>query len=91
MPGLAPAAEAFADRAYEADGSLRSRRLTGAVLGSPELAAAQAVSIVRDGCVTSHDGQVVAVRADTICIHGDTPARRRVRRGDPGGARRTPA
>jgi 5-oxoprolinase (ATP-hydrolysing) subunit A len=28
---------------------------------------------VRDGCVTSHDGQVVAVRADTICIHGDTP------------------
>jgi len=72
--GLASAAEAFADRAYEADGTLRSRRLPGAVLASPKLAAAQAVSIVSDGCVTSHDGQVVAVRADTICIHGDTPA-----------------
>lgn len=72
--GLASAAEAFADRAYEADGSLRSRRLPGAVLASPALAAAQALSIARDGCVTSHDGHVVAVRADTICVHGDTPA-----------------
>lgn len=71
--GLASAAEAFADRAYEADGTLRSRRRPGALLESPELAAAQALSIARDGCVTSHDGQVVAVRADTICIHGDTP------------------
>ncbi len=72
--GLASAAEAFADRAYESDGTLRSRRLAGAVLASPELAAAQALSIVRDGRVTTHDGHVVAVRADTICIHGDTPA-----------------
>ncbi len=71
--GLTPAAEAFADRAYEADGALRSRRQPGALLELPELAAAQALSIVRDGCVTSHDGQVIAVRADTICIHGDTP------------------
>jgi UPF0271 protein len=70
--GLASAGEAFADRAYEADGTLRSRRLPGSVLASPEVAAAQALSIVRDGCVTSHDGQMVAVRADTICIHGDT-------------------
>jgi 5-oxoprolinase (ATP-hydrolysing) subunit A len=72
--GLASAAEAFADRAYEADGTLRSRRGPGALLESPEVAAAQALSIVRDGCVKSHDGQLVAVRADTICIHGDTPA-----------------
>jgi 5-oxoprolinase (ATP-hydrolysing) subunit A len=71
--GLAFAAEAFADRAYEADGSLRSRKHPGAILASPEAAAAQALSIVRDGCVTSHDGQVIAVRADTICLHGDTP------------------
>jgi UPF0271 protein len=70
--GLASAAEAFADRAYEADGTLRSRRLPGAILASPKLAAAQALSIVRDGCVTTHDGQVLPVRADTICIHGDT-------------------
>lgn len=71
--GLGSAAEAFADRAYEADGTLRSRRLPGALLDSPERVAEQALSIVRDGRVTSHDGQVVAVRADTICIHGDSP------------------
>jgi 5-oxoprolinase (ATP-hydrolysing) subunit A len=71
--GLRVAAEAFADRAYESDGSLRSRRLPGAILVDPAVAAAQAVAIVRDGAVTSWDGVAVTMRADTICIHGDTP------------------
>jgi len=71
--GLRVASEAFADRAYEPDGSLRSRRRPGAILATPAAAAKQAVSIVRDGRVTAFDGSVVAVRADTICIHGDTP------------------
>jgi UPF0271 protein len=71
--GLRVAAEAFADRAYEADGRLRSRRLPGAVLATPELAAAQAVAIARDGRVVSWDGTDIAVDADTICLHGDTP------------------
>jgi UPF0271 protein len=71
--GLQVAAEAFADRAYEADGSLRSRRLNGAILASPAAAARQAIGIVRDGRVTASDGTQVRVRADTICIHGDTP------------------
>jgi UPF0271 protein len=71
--GLQVASEAFADRAYEADGSLRSRRLPGAIIATPAAAARQALSIVRDGRVTAHDGTVVAVRADTICVHGDTP------------------
>jgi 5-oxoprolinase (ATP-hydrolysing) subunit A len=71
--GLRTAEEGFADRAYEADGSLRSRRLDGAVHADPAVVAAQAVSIVRDGAVTSHDGRRVQVRADTICIHGDSP------------------
>jgi UPF0271 protein len=71
--GLVVAAEAFADRAYELDGSLRSRRLAGAILPNAEAAAAQAVAIVRDGHVVAHDGTDVKVRADTICIHGDTP------------------
>ena len=71
--GLDVAAEAFADRAYEADGSLRSRRAAGAVLDSPADAARQALSIARDGRVRSHDGPAIAVRADTLCIHGDTP------------------
>jgi UPF0271 protein len=70
--GLAVAEEAFADRRYEPDGSLRSRQRDGALL-SPADAAAQAVSIARDGTVVAGDGSRLAVRADTICIHGDTP------------------
>ncbi len=70
--GLQVAEEAFADRRYEADGSLRSRRLDGALLG-PEAAASQAVSIARDGVVVTTDGSRLAVRADTICVHGDSP------------------
>lgn len=71
--GLPVAEEAFADRAYEADGSLRSRRLPGAILDAPEVAAAQAVSIAVDARVRTHDGATLPVRADTLCIHGDTP------------------
>jgi UPF0271 protein len=70
--GLRVAEEAFADRRYEADGTLRSRRLDGALLGPAE-AAAQAVSIARDGVAVAADGSSLAVRADTICVHGDTP------------------
>jgi UPF0271 protein len=71
--GLRTADEAFADRAYEADGSLRSRRLEGAVHADPAVVAAQAVSIARDGYVTCFEGARLAARADTICIHGDSP------------------
>ena len=71
--GLACVAEAFADRAYEADGRLRSRRLPGALLHDPARAAAQAVSIARDSRITAFDGTVIAVSAATLCIHGDTP------------------
>ena len=70
--GLAVGEEAFADRCYEADGSLRSRLRPGALLG-PDDAAVQAVAIVRDGSVGAGDGSRLAVRADTICIHGDSP------------------
>jgi 5-oxoprolinase (ATP-hydrolysing) subunit A len=71
--GLAVAAEAFADRAYESDGSLRSRRFPDAVHHDPEIAAAQARSIVVDGRVRAHDGSWVTVHAHTLCIHGDSP------------------
>ena len=70
--GLAVAEEAFADRRYEADGSLRSRLRPGALL-SPDDAARQAVAIVREGSIVAGDGSRLAVRADTICIHGDSP------------------
>ena len=71
--GLSVAGEAFADRAYESDGSLRSRRLPGAVLADPDAAAGQALRIVREGRVSSFHGTEVEVRAETLCIHGDTP------------------
>jgi UPF0271 protein len=67
------AREAFADRAYENDGSLRSRHLPGAVLHDPALAAAQAVRIAREGSVVTHSGQEIPVQAETLCVHGDTP------------------
>ncbi|HVN33079.1 MAG TPA: 5-oxoprolinase subunit PxpA [Thermoanaerobaculaceae bacterium] len=71
--GFEVAAEAFADRVYEADGTLRSRKLEGALITDPSRAAAQAVRIARKGLVASSDGRDVAVRARTICVHGDTP------------------
>ena len=71
--GLPVAQEAFADRAYEADGSLRSRLLPGAVLHDPAQAAEQAVRIARDGTVRAYTGEEVRVQADTLCLHGDTP------------------
>ena len=71
--GLRLAREAFVDRAYEGDGTLRSRRLPGALLTDPAAAAQQALSIVRDGRVRAHDGPFIPVEADTLCVHGDTP------------------
>jgi UPF0271 protein len=71
--GQPVAREAFADRAYESDGSLRSRRLPGAVLHDPAEAAEQAVRIACDGLVVAWNGQEVPVVAETLCVHGDTP------------------
>jgi UPF0271 protein len=71
--GLAVAAEAFPDRAYEADGSLRSRRLDGAVLTDSSAVAERAVRMARDGTVVAVDGTIVRLDADTLCLHGDTP------------------
>ncbi len=70
--GLRVAEEAFADRAYEPDGSLRSREHDDALLDTPELAAAQAVAIAR-GELRARDGSRLRLRADTICVHGDLP------------------
>ncbi len=70
--GLMVSEEAFSDRRYEADGTLRSRLRDQALL-SPADAAAQAVGIARDGVVVAADGSRIAVRADTICVHGDSP------------------
>jgi UPF0271 protein len=70
---LRVAREGFIDRAYEADGTLRSRKLDGALHTDPKIAAAQAVSMLRDGGVRAHDGAFVRMEVDTLCFHGDTP------------------
>ncbi len=71
--GFAVAAEAFADRRYECDGTLRSRKHSDALIHDPEEAAQQALSIADRGVVRAHGGREVAVNAQTLCIHGDTP------------------
>jgi UPF0271 protein len=71
--GFRVAAEAFADRRYESDGTLRSRKFQDALIRDPDEAGRQALSIVNRGSVTASDGSEVPVRAQTVCIHGDTP------------------
>jgi 5-oxoprolinase (ATP-hydrolysing) subunit A len=73
VAGFSVAAEAFADRRYEPDGSLRSRGHQDALIGDPAEAGRQALSIVERGKVIACDGSPVTVDAQTICIHGDTP------------------
>jgi UPF0271 protein len=65
--------EVFADRAYEDDGSLVSRRKPGAVLHDAKEIAERVVRMVQDGAVVSVTGKVIKMRTDTVCIHGDTP------------------
>jgi 5-oxoprolinase (ATP-hydrolysing) subunit A len=71
--GFAVAAEAFADRRYEADGTLRPRKFADALILDPAEAARQALSLAKDGSVVAMAGSAVTVNAQTICIHSDTP------------------
>jgi UPF0271 protein len=70
--GVVVAREAFADRAYNADGSLVNRRLPGAMITDPALAAERMVRLVTEGKLTAIDGSEIALEADTICTHSDT-------------------
>ena len=65
-------AEAFIDRAYEADGTLVSRKEPGAVHEDLNVATTQAARLAIDGRVTARNGDEISVQADTLCIHGDT-------------------
>jgi UPF0271 protein len=71
--GFVAAAEAFADRRYEPDGTLRSRKFQDALIRDPAEAGRQALSIVERGTLIACDGTEIALSAQTICIHGDTP------------------
>jgi UPF0271 protein len=79
--GIATAAEAFADRNYARDGSLLPRSRPDALIHNPAAAAARVVRMVREGQVTSADGADVALRPQTICIHGDGPTAPALARG----------
>lgn len=70
--GLTVAAEAFADRAYERDGSLVVRSKPGAVIHDEDRVIARVARLVRDGEIEAIDGSALKVRVDTVCTHGDT-------------------
>ena len=65
--------EGFLDRGYAADGSLLPRSSDGAVLNDPQAIAARALGFARAGVVTAATGQRLELRAQTLCVHGDTP------------------
>ncbi len=71
--GLRTVVEAFADRAYTADGGLVPRDRDGSVLHDPELVAGRMLELVTTGTVEAIDGSRVAVAAESICVHGDSP------------------
>jgi 5-oxoprolinase (ATP-hydrolysing) subunit A len=71
--GFPVAAEAFADRRYEPDGTLRSRKHEDALIHDSAEASRQALSIAQHGTVTACNGTQVKVAAQTLCIHSDTP------------------
>ncbi len=71
--GLRAVPEAFADRAYTAQGTLVPRDQPGAVLSDAKLVAARMVRLVTEGTITAVDGRDIAVRTESICVHGDSP------------------
>jgi 5-oxoprolinase (ATP-hydrolysing) subunit A len=71
--GLAVAAEAFADRGYEADGSLTPRSAPDALVTDPHRAAERVLRMAQSGKVTTTSGAELDIAPDTICIHGDGP------------------
>ena len=77
---LPVAEEAFADRRYLPDGSLVPRGQPGAVITDPDESAEQALRLARDRSVVAADGSTIEIRADTICLHGDTPGAERIAR-----------
>ncbi|MFE5855901.1 MULTISPECIES: LamB/YcsF family protein [unclassified Streptomyces] len=71
--GLPAITEAFADRAYTAEGTLVPRGEEGAVISGESEVVERSVSMARFGVVTSRCGRSIPVRARSLCVHGDTP------------------
>ncbi len=71
--GLLTAAEVFADRAYEEDGSLRSRTKPDAMITDEDEAINRVIRMVTEGKVRAVTGNDIGIRADSVCVHGDSP------------------
>ncbi|SJZ85398.1 LamB/YcsF family protein [Garciella nitratireducens] len=71
--GLKVANEVFADRAYNPDGSLVSRKKEGAVIHDVKVAISRVLRMVKEGKVEAINGEDIFIQADTICVHGDNP------------------
>lgn len=71
--GLGVVQEVFADRAYEDNGTLRPRSLTGAMIEDETFAVARVIDMVQRGQVQSYAGKPITVSAGTVCLHGDQP------------------
>ncbi len=72
--GLRAASEVFADRAYNLDGTLVSRKFEGAVIEDPVAVKERVLRMVKEGEVETIDGKLLEVEADTVCVHGDNPS-----------------
>lgn len=72
--GLKVARQAFADRAYNDDGSLVSRLLEGSVIHDPKVAAERVVRLVQEGILVTITGKTIRLNASTVCVHGDSPS-----------------
>lgn len=71
--GLPTASEVFADRGYQPDGTLVPRGTTGALITDEDAAVARVLQMAKQGTVQAVDGSTVALRADSVCVHGDGP------------------
>jgi UPF0271 protein len=71
--GLRVAREAFADRAFNSDGTLVSRSQPGSVIHDLKQVVERSVKMVTQGKVTAINGEEIVIQADSLCLHGDTP------------------
>ena len=71
--GLRAASEVFADRGYREDASLVPRGTPGAMIEDEDLAVARVIRMAKEGLVTADTGQDIPIRADSVCVHGDSP------------------
>jgi 5-oxoprolinase (ATP-hydrolysing) subunit A len=71
--GLPLIREIYADRAYEDNGNLVSRRLEGAVIHDADMASERVIRMIADGAIISRSGKKLPTRIDSVCVHGDTP------------------